>query len=129
MNGKIIEKLRAKTKKLTGYVIWILILILAMSTLRNMGKAARIRRDIQKEKDRIEAIEEENKELEKKIAQTQGVDFIEKEIRNKLGLVKSGEAIVVLPDEETLRSLAPKIVAEQDILPDPNWKKWIKLFM
>jgi hypothetical protein len=70
----------------------------------------------------------ETAQLEEQIAVAEGSNFIEKQIRNKLGLVKPGEAIVVLPDAEILKKMAPQIIAEEDVLPDPNWKKWEKLF-
>jgi len=73
-------------------------------------------------------LEKENEDLKNQIALAQGPDFVEREIRNKLGLVKTGEAIVVLPDIETLRQLAPQMLKEGDSLPDPNWKKWLHLF-
>ncbi|MDP3994252.1 MAG: hypothetical protein Q8P91_00270, partial [bacterium] len=55
-------------------------------------------------------------------------EYIEKQLRDKLGLSKEGETIVVLPDADTLRKLVPPIPGEEEILPDPNWKKWLKLF-
>jgi hypothetical protein len=42
--------------------------------------------------------------------------------------VKEGEVIVVLPDEDILRKLAPLLPTEENTLPEPNWKKWEKLF-
>ena len=43
--------------------------------------------------------------------------------------VKDGETIVVLPEEETLRKMAPRFEREEEVLPDPTWKKWVKLFL
>lgn len=106
-----------------------MIVILAFSAVRNVGKVAKIRSEIQKEKDKVAKIDKENKELETQVAKTQGEDFIEKELRDKLGLVKQGEVIVVLPDPEIVRKLAPRTPDEPQTLPDPNWKKWLKLFI
>ena len=111
-----------------GYAVWVLILILAVSVIRNVRKAISIRSEIAREQAKVDKIKEQNARLEREIAQTQSETFIEKQVRDKLGLVKEGEAIVVLPDEETLRKLAPQIPMEEDTLPDPNWKKWLKLF-
>jgi len=107
----------------------LLVILMLASIARNIGKVIVIREEVAKERERLERFEKENERLQKKITETQSDEFIEKQIRDKLGLVKEGEIVVVLPDEEILRSLAPKIEVEQDSLPDPNWKRWLKLFL
>lgn len=129
MRAKFAENIKNRLGKLSGYGLWILILLLAFSLVRNVENSFRIKAEIATEEGRVKKMEKDNGELEAKIAQTQGADFIEKEIRNKLGLVKEGEAIVVLPDVELLRKLAPSEANEEEVLPDPNWKRWLKLFI
>jgi len=114
--------------KIVGYAIWILIVLLAFSAFRSFGSAASVRAQIKAEEDRVIKMQKDNQELENKILTTQGGDFVEREIRDKLGLVKTGEAVVVLPDADTLRKIAPVAPADVESLPDPNWKKWEKLF-
>lgn len=138
MNRKIVENLKIGNiksvgfnvgfQKVVGYGIWLVILLLSLSVARNLIKMADIRREIVKEKEKVTKMEKINKDLEKQIAGTQGVDFIEKQVRNKLGLVKSGEAMVILPDPEIVKRLAPVTDDLNESLPDPNWKKWEKLF-
>jgi cell division protein FtsB len=128
MEKKTENWLKLKIGKISGYALILLAILLAVSTVGNFQKARRVRSDIQAEKDKIAKIKAENDELERQLAEIQGSDFIEKEVRNKLGLAKEGEAIVVLPDEATLKRLAPQNLNEGDTLPDPNWKKWEKLF-
>jgi len=106
-----------------------LVFLLLISTVKNIGRVGSINKAVQSEKDKVEKMKQENAELEAQIAQTQGSAFIEKQIRDKLGLAKAGEAIVVLPDVEILKKLAPRIPVEENTLPDPNWKKWIHLFI
>lgn len=115
-------------EKIAGYVVWGLILILVVSVFRNIGRTNQIKSQIQAEKTKLAKIQADNDKLVKELAQTQNPNFIEKEVRDKLGLGKEGEAIVVLPDSEVLRKLAPQIPSEVDTLPDPNWVKWKKLF-
>ncbi|MCX6704696.1 MAG: septum formation initiator family protein [Candidatus Woesebacteria bacterium] len=126
---KMIESVKNKAKTLLGVATWILVLLLFISTIKNIGRVRSINDAVQKEKNKVEKMKEENARLEAQIAQTQGSAFIEKQIRDKLGLAKAGEAIVVLPDPEILKKLAPQMPVEEDTLPDPNWKKWIKLFI
>lgn len=79
-------------------------------------------------KGRVEKLQKENEELQLKIEEAKKQEYIEKQLRDKLGLSKEGEIIVVLPDADTLRKLVPPIPEEEEILPDPNWKKWLKVF-
>ena len=125
---KAIERVKTKAKKLLGVAVWILALMLLISTVKNIRKVADINMAVQKEKDKVEKMKVENAQLEAQIVQTQGDAYLEKQIRDKLGLVKTGESEVILPNPEILRKLAPQIFVESDTLPDPNWKKWLKLF-
>ena len=93
-----------------------------------MSRTTQINSQIQAEKAKLAKIQADNNKLTEELALTQNPNFIEKQVRDKLGLGKEGEAIVVLPDAEVLRKLAPQRQSEVDILPDPNWKKWAKLF-
>ena len=138
MDRKIVENLKARDvsagglsiglQKAVGYGIWLVILLLSLSVARNLAKVVSVRQEVASEKEKVAKMEKINKDLEKQIAGTQGVDFVEKQIRNKLGLVKSGEALVILPDEDIVKRLAPVVDDQNDVLPDPNWKKWEKLF-
>lgn len=123
------ENIKKILNKITAYAIWALIIILSFSLIKNISAASQIKSDIAGEEAKIKKMQEDNDKLAAEIAETQSQNFIEKQIRDKLGLVREGEAIVVLPDEETLKKLAPQIPEEKDSLPDPNWKKWLKLFM
>lgn len=129
MNGKFGLSLRKSMNKLAGYAIWVLIVLLAFSTAGSLSSAARVKAQIKAEADKVAKMQKDNEELQNKVLMTQNGDYIEREIRNKLGLVKEGEAIVVLPDPDVLRQIAPKIMADQDVLPDPNWRKWLGLFV
>ena len=126
---KIIEKAKIKAKTLLGLATWVLVLFLLISTIKNIGRVKNINDAVQAEKNKVEKMKEENLQLEAQIAQTQGSAFIEKQIRDKLGLAKAGEAIVVLPSADILKKLAPQMPVEENTLPDPNWKKWLKLFI
>lgn len=116
-------------KKLIGYAIWFLIILLSLSLFRNLGKIGRVKDEIRAEKDKIAKMQKENNELQRQVMESQKPEFLERGIRDKLGFVKDGETIVVLPDEETLRSLAPQIQTEEETLPNSNYRRWLKLFI
>ena len=126
---KIIENAKNKAKKLIGYATWVLVLFLAVSTVRNIARVKAINSLVASEKDKLEQMKEDNAKLQAQIALTQGDAFIEKQIRDKLGLAKAGESVVILPDTSILRALAPQLPVEENSLPDPNWRKWLKLFI
>lgn len=128
MSGKS-KNLPDWLKKTLGWGTWILIVLLLISTIRNVQRVKGIRSQVEKEEQKVAKMQAENAQLEEQIAVAEGTNFIEKQIRNKLGLVKPGEAIVVLPDAEILKKMAPQIVTEEDVLPDPIWRKWLKLFI
>jgi len=128
MSGKS-KNLPDWLKKALGWGTWILIVLLLVSTIRNVQRVKGIRSQVEKEEQKVAKMQAENAQLEEQIAVAEGTNFIEKQIRNKLGLVKPGEAIVVLPDVEILKKMAPQIVTEEDVLPDPIWRKWLKLFI
>ena len=115
--------------KLNTYLGLFLVVILGISVIRNVGKVFAIRRAVDKERVAITKLKRENDELAKKVEGVQGVEFVESQVRNKLGLVRPGETVVILPDDEVLAKLAPKVVVEEQSLPDPNWKRWLKLFI
>lgn len=128
MKSRFSANLNSRFGKIKSYLIFILSIFLLVSSIRNISKIIQIRNEVTRERAKIEKQKKDNEDLAKKVAEIQGPSFIEKEVRNKLGLVKPGETIVVLPDTNVLKSLAPKIFLEEDTLPDPNWKKWLKMF-
>jgi len=117
-----------KLRKYSNILIIFVLIVLSLSLAKNISRNIQAQNRIEGEKKKIEELQKENEILKGEIAKVSSDVYIEKQLRNKLGLVKEGEYIVVLPDEETLRKLAPKIRKEEDLLPLPNWKKWINLF-
>lgn len=115
-------------RKIFKYSSWILIVILLASTVKNISKAVGVRKQVQNERERVQKMEDDNTKLQTQIAQVQGQDYIDKQIRDKLGLTKEGETVVILPDENVVISLAPPATTDVETLPDPNWKKWKNLF-
>lgn len=81
-------------------------------------------------KEALDKLEDENKELQRQLENVKTERYSEKEARDKLNLAKEGEIVLVLPDDDVLRKLSPRRKEEQEhLLPDPNWKKWLSLFL
>lgn len=122
------DKFKVKLNSYYIYVGLFLGFLFLLSLIRNISKIADAEKRISKAQQRVEKLRKENEETERRLAEVKGEEYIEKQLRDKLGLAKEGEIVVVLPDEETLRKIAPGIAEEEDVLPDPTWKKWLKLF-
>ena len=96
--------------------------------MRNVLRIRNVNDTITEEEVVVADLRIENEELKKELQILGSEEYKERQLRDKLGLAKEGELIVVLPPDETLRKLAPKSLEEEDSLPDPNWKKWMHLF-
>jgi len=123
------DKVKVKLKSYYLYAGLFLGFLFLLSLIRNVSKIAGAEKRISRAQERVEKLKKENEEAERRLAKVKGEEYIEKQLRDKLGLAKEGEIVVVLPDEETLRKIAPGIAEEEDVLPDPTWKKWLKLFL
>ena len=117
-----------KLKNYQKYLLLFLCIVFALSLARNIARIKNAQVRMERIKGRVEKLQKENEELQLKIEEAKKQEYIEKQLRDKLGLSKEGETIVVLPDADTLRKLVPPIPEEEETLPDPNWKKWLKAF-
>jgi cell division protein FtsB len=128
MVKRLLNSIRAKFEKPSDLFLILIIFVLVFSLARNITRINKASLKIQEAELRVEELKKENEELEKKLEVVKE-EFVEKQLREKLGLAKEGEIVVILPDEEVLRKLAPSYEEEEETLPDPNWKKWLKLFL
>lgn len=72
----------------------------------------------------LEDLKRENEALRRELEYKRSQEFAEAEIRNKLGLVKEGEAVVVLPKQDDERLTTN----DESKIEEPNWQKWWNLF-
>jgi cell division protein FtsB len=117
--------------KLASYLHYLLIfisLLFVAPLVRNIVRVRQAGEKIGEAEKKVEKLRQENEELKDRLEVVKKDVFVEKQARDKLGLAKEGEIIVVLPEEEILRKLAPRHEEEEETLPDPNWKKWAQLF-
>lgn len=117
--------LQLSTKK----VIIILFIIATISIVRSiyglLGKDNAVR---EAEKN-VEELRQEQAQLIELQKTVNSPEFIEKEARNRLGLVKEGEVVVILPPADVLRSIAPPEQGMENYPEeDPVWRRWSKMF-
>ena len=128
MLDRVIQSAKLRLGKSLRYLFIALFLFLSISLIRNIIKISQAGKVVGEASLRVEMLKEENLKLQERLDEVQDEAYVEKELRDKLGLAKEGETILVLPEEDIVRSLAPKLAEEEETLPDPNWKKWLKLF-
>lgn len=102
--------------------------LFAISLIGNVIQIQRGKERLEKTREEIANLESEQEKLLQEIGYVESEVYFETQIRDSLGLSKEGEIVVVLPDEEILRLLAPKIHEEPEFLPKENWEKWRDLF-
>ena len=72
------------------------------------------------------SLQVKNKALREKLGEVKNPRFIETQARDKLGLVREGETLIVIPGEKIDEVLGLSKKAEAVKL--PNWLGWLKLF-
>lgn len=108
-------------KKLIPLII-ILFLLIAIkniaSSIIELSGNAKITSNLDKQ---LEESKRENEFLQQKLNSVKGNSFVEEEAREKLGMVKAGERVVI--------GAEPKKTSEEIVKTEiPNFKKWWNLF-
>ncbi len=112
-------------KAILGAII-LLVLVIAYNLLVQITGALQSGDRLSSQADTVFRLEAKNKELKKKLSQIQSQEFIEQQARDKLGLGKNGETIVIIPDEKIKQVLGTTESAQEARL--PNWLGWFRVF-
>lgn len=104
--------------------IGILVLLISLGLSLGAGRAIIDlwqRRDIVRvRQEELSALTRQNEELTRKLADIQSQSYVERVARDKLGLVKEGESLVIVPQATAGAELPAGDIA--------NWKLWWQLF-
>jgi len=106
----------------------VVFMILVSSMIKSVSRIKVGDAVIEKTRIKIEKAEAENQRLADQLKITESEEFMEKQLRDKLGLAREGEIILVLPEADIVRKLAPQIPDEIEVKPKSNWQKWMELF-
>lgn len=115
------------SKKPFFLLLLIIVLIIAYNLIAQIVATLRSGERLQTTASQLQDLEAKNKELKKKLADVKSSDFIEQQARDKLGLGKAGETIVVIPDQKINSVLGISQESKQEVRL-PNWQGWLKLF-
>ncbi|MBU1326534.1 septum formation initiator family protein [Patescibacteria group bacterium] len=106
--------------------------ILVVNVSRSMYSLWAKQDMVRERKDVLTQLQKENEELHRKLDDVQSQEFVEKEARNKLGLVKEGETIIIMPNDPSAGSGQANLQMtngeKQKEERVPNWQKWWGLF-
>ncbi|MFI5241038.1 MAG: septum formation initiator family protein [Microgenomates group bacterium] len=115
----IIVKVKRNLLLIIGVFVAILLVV-------NSGKRIMSFKDTSKQvdvqKERLAELRRENEDLKRDLEYKKSQGFTEAEIRNKLGLAKEGETVVVLPGK------GDETAADEQIVQKSNVEKWKELF-
>lgn len=112
-------------KKISLAVIILISLIIAFNLITQTLEATKSGERLSQAAETVYKLQAKNEALKKRISQVQSLDFIEEEVRNKLGFAKIGETVVVIPEEKLKQVLGTSSSAQIRL---PNWLGWWKLF-
>ena len=113
-------------KKLIPSLIIIFSLYLIVSLSRQIFDLVQKEKIIGKEQLKLEQLKVETLVLKEQLGYVQSEEFTEKEAREKLGMTKEGETVVILPEDfEEMVEQSQGAVETEEI---PNWKQWLGLF-
>lgn len=104
---------------------WLIIIIcfyLIITTIRAMVDLWKSGDKVTRREQELASLEKEQEELLKQKRIVESPQYLEKIARNQLGLSKSGEEVIIVPEDLLLE--AP--VASPDAT--PNWQKWMRLW-
>jgi cell division protein FtsB len=115
-------------QKILSFLILVVGLVLIVNLSRQIVSSWRAGERIERAQRKVEEARQENRELKEELRYVQSDEFLEREARDKLHMVKEGEMIVVVPkevvEEELDRARREKEVPEEI----PNWKLWKEAF-
>lgn len=112
-------------KKIALGLVILVILAVTYNLITQITEATKSGERLSQAVDEALKLEAKNKQLKKKLSQIQSPAFIEEEIRNKLGLAKIGETMVIIPEEKLKSVLGASQLAQVRL---PNWLGWLKVF-
>ncbi len=81
---------------------------------------------LQEDADKLHSLEVKNKELKNKLEEVKKPSFVEQQARDKLGLAREGETLVIIPDEKLNQVLG--VTEKKAEIRLPNWQGWLRLF-
>lgn len=105
-------------------VVVLIALLLAYNSIRKIKDFKLSAKTVEDRQAYLESLKKQNADLKKELVYKESSQYAELEIRNKLGLAKHGETVVIVPKSEETGDQRPEIRDQR-----PNWVKWKELVL
>ncbi len=113
------------TRKIILGAIILLVFVIVYNLLVQIFDALKSGERLSVAADKVYHLQVKNKELKEKLFQTELPEFIEQQARDKLGLGKNGETVVIIPEDKLKLIMGVSQSVEVRV---PNWLGWWKVF-
>ncbi len=123
METHIVVKLARN--RLVRALFLLLCLMLSIGIVRSVWSLAQKKGIVGERQAVLQELEVKNKELKQRLEEATSSAFVEKQAREKLGLVREGETVVIL-DKAKIQAIAGAGNSMQVVM--PLWRQWWKLF-
>lgn len=129
MVSNIIQKAKNILTSFSKIATLVVALLITISIIRSVLRIISAQKQVEDARQELSSEIQKHQSLKSELDNMQTLQFKERQARDKLGLAKPNEVVVIMPEEEVLRRLSPR-VQKNDVenLPSPNWERWFKLF-
>ena len=117
--------MKNKYKIQKEWLIFVIGLILAGRTSYRIWRLIQARQIVTETRVRTQEAYRENELLKKRLAEVSSDAFVEREARDKLGMGKPGEVIVILPNQNN----SSQTEINNYELKIKNWRRWWDLYV
>ncbi len=111
---------------------WIIVLVSIFMIISLSGSVMDLwgrRTVVEKERERLTQLEKKNTELTKKLEMVETTAFVEKEARERLGMAKEGDTVIIMDDSSMPPSGNSGTTNGNTSSGQlPNWKRWWHVF-
>ena len=116
-------------KKILRLLVLALGLYLVVSLVQQIVSLWRAEEKIRIAQEKAKEARKENEQLVEELKYVQSDEFVEKEARDKLGMGKEGETIVVLPQDLIEKEVDQVRKEQQEPEKIPSWRQWKEVFL
>jgi len=113
-------------KRIFKLLVLVLGIYFIVSLLQQILSLWRAEERIRIAQRKVEEAKEKNEELVERLKYVQSEEFIEKEVRDKLGMGKGGETVVIVPKDLIEKEIKKAQKEEPEKV--PNWRLWKEAF-
>ena len=106
-----------------GNIVGAVLLVLLVTSLIDVYRKRGVIKDYEQAYDKAKA---ENERLKAAMDEAETPEYVEKIARNKLGMAREGETVVLI--DESQRPANPEQKNQKKPAEVPAWKQWWKLF-